>query len=102
MHFDLEDILEVLSEYEGRALKQVVTREPTRLLSKELRVERDGVKYFSVFLEIDVTGNESNYPINPGCSFTSSDGYCFITTDGRSVVRCADVMTEDQLQEAIG
>ena len=90
--------LEIKSEYQGRAM---YTRQPTKLLNKQLRTERDGVKYWSVLLETDVTGREDSHPIKPGCRFTSDDGYCFITDDGRSVIRFADVMTSAQLEEAI-
>ena len=91
--------LEIKSEYQGRAIPY--TRQPTKLLNKQLRTERDGVKYWSVLLETDVTGREDSHPIKPGCRFTSDDGYCFITDDGRSVIRFADVMTSAQLEEAI-
>ena len=109
MGFTLDDIfgemgeiladLEIKSEYQGRSIPAL--RQPTKLLSKQLRVERDGIKYWSVFLETDVTGREDSHPLKSGCKFTSDDGYCFITDDGRSVVRFADIMTSAQLQEAI-
>ena len=74
---------------------------PPKVLSFDFRTERQGVRYFSVFLEADVTGREDSFKIKDGGQFTSDLGYCFITDEGRSMIRFSDVLTETELREMI-